>query len=137
MKYDGYKIDSEYESSGIKKLIDLFDYIKKMNDSGIVFIDEFDANLHDVYLCALLEYLSEYAEGQLCFTSHNIGPMRVLKSKKRSLDFLSVDRTIYSWSASGNYSPTTLYCNGMIEGSPFNVYMTDFLGVFDESEENG
>lgn len=136
MKYDGYKIDSEYESSGIKKLIDLFDYIKKMNDSGIVFIDEFDANLHDVYLCVLLEYLSEYAEGQLCFTSHNIGPMRVLKSKKRSLDFLSVDRTIYSWSASGNYSPTTLYCNGMIEGSPFNVYMTDFLGVFDESEEN-
>lgn len=129
--YNNYKIDSEFESTGIKKLIKLYQYIQKMVDGNIVFIDEFDSNLHDVYLCALLEYLSEYGSGQLCFTSHNIGPMSVLKSKKKSIDFLSVDKTIYSWSKSGNYSPATLYREGMIEGSPFNIDLTDFIGVFD------
>ncbi len=129
--YDNYSVDSEFESTGIKKLIKLFQYLQKMVEGNIVFIDEFDSNLHDVYLCALLEYLSEYAKGQLCFTSHNIGPMSVLKSKKKSIDFLSVDRTIYSWKTSGNYSPSTLYRNGMIEGSPFNVDLTDFIGTLD------
>ena len=49
---------------------------------GIVFVDEFDSNLHDVYLCALLEYLMSYGNGQLCSTTHNVGPMDVLKQNK-------------------------------------------------------
>ena len=70
MVYDSYKIHAEFESTGIKKLIKLFVYVREMVRGGIVFIDEFDSNLHDVYLCALLEYLMEYGEGQLCFTKH-------------------------------------------------------------------
>lgn len=58
-----------------------------MVKGGIVFIDEFDSNLHDVYLCALLEYLAEYGEGQLCFTTHNVGPMDILKQYNKSIDF--------------------------------------------------
>lgn len=57
MVYDSYKIHAEYESTGIKKLIQLFAYLNEMVEGGIVFIDEFDSNIHDVYLCALLEYL--------------------------------------------------------------------------------
>lgn len=72
MVYDSYKIHAEFESTGIKKLIKLFVYVREMVRGGIVFIDEFDSNLHDVYLCALLEYLMEYGEGQLCFTTHNV-----------------------------------------------------------------
>lgn len=105
-------------------------YLKEMVLGGIVFIDEFDSNLHDVYLCALLEYLMEYGEGQLCFTTHNVGPMDVLKSRKKSIDFLSENHNIYSWTKSGNYSPSKLYRNGMIEGSPFKVDSIDFIGVF-------
>jgi len=78
MVYDSYKINAEFESTGIKKLIKLYTYLKEMVQGGIVFIDEFDSNLHDVYLCALLEYLMTYAEGQLCFTTHNVGPMDIL-----------------------------------------------------------
>lgn len=132
MRYDNYSVDSEFESTGIKKLIVLFRYIQKMYEGNIVFIDEMDANLHDVYLCALLEYLSEFGKGQLCFTSHNIGPMSILKSKKKSIDFLSDNKTIYSWKKSGNYSPALLYRKGMISGSPFNIDITAFIGVFDE-----
>jgi AAA15 family ATPase/GTPase len=136
MAYDSYKIHVEYESTGIKKLIRLFAYLNDMVQGGIVFIDEFDSNLHDVYLCALLEYLMEYGAGQLCFTTHNVGPMDVLKQRKKSIDFLSEDHKIYSWTKSGNYSPSKLYKNGMIEGSPFNVDSIDFIGIFGSGEED-
>ena len=131
MVYPDYSLNAEFESTGIKKLIRLFAYLQKMVEGNIVFIDELDSNLHDVYLCALLEYLMEYGEGQLCFTTHNIGPMDILKRNKNSIDFLSVNKKIYSWKKSGNYSPSKLYRNGMIEGSPFNIDSFDFIGVFD------
>lgn len=135
MVYDSYSVNAEFESTGIKKLIKLFAYLQKMVQGGIVFIDEFDSNLHDVYLCALLEYLMDYGEGQLCFTTHNVGPMDILKKRKKSIDFLSIDHQIYSWTKNGNYSPSKLYRNGMIEGSPFNVDSIDFIGVFDRLDE--
>ncbi len=136
MVYDDFKIHSEFESTGIKKLIKLFAYLREMVQGGIVFIDELDSNLHDVYLCALLEYLMEYGKGQLCFTTHNVGPMDVLKHHKKSIEFLSANHKIYSWTTSGNYSPSKLYKNGMIEGSPFNIDFTDFIGILDSGEGN-
>ena len=131
MVYGDYVVHTEFESTGVKKLIRLFDFLQNMVQGGIVFIDEFDSNLHDVYLCALLEYLMEYGKGQLCFTTHNVGPMDVLKRNKKSIDFLSIDHKIYPWTTNGNYSPSKLYRNGMIEGSPFNVDSIDFIGIFD------
>lgn len=135
MVYGYYVVHTEFESTGVKKLIKLFDYLQFMVQGGIVFIDEFDSNLHDVYLCALLEYLMEYGKGQLCFTTHNVGPMDVLKRNKKSIDFLSIDHKIYPWTTNSNYSPSKLYRNGMIEGSPFNVDSIDFIGIFDPLEE--
>ena len=136
MVYPDYSLNAEFESTGIKKLIRLFAYLQKMVEGNIVFIDELDSNIHDVYLCAMLEYLMEYGEGQLCFTTHNIGPMDILKRNKNSIDFLSVDKRIYSWKKSGNYSPSKLYRNGMIEGSPFNIDPFDFIGVFNHEGGN-
>ncbi|SDF72190.1 AAA family ATPase [Eubacterium pyruvativorans] len=137
MVYQDYSINAEFESTGIKKLIRLFSYLVRMVRGGIVFIDEMDSNLHDVYLCALLEYLMEYGYGQLCFTTHNVGPMDVLKRNKKSIDFLSEDHRIYSWKKNGNYSPAKLYRSGMIYGSPFNIEDIDFIGVLDfDGEEN-
>lgn len=136
MVYGTYSINTEFESTGIKKLIRLFTYLQAMVHGEIIFIDEFDSNLHDVYLCALIEYLMEYGKGQLCFTTHNIGPMRILKSHKKSIDFLSLDHKIYSWKKNGNYSPSKLYRNGMIIGSPFNVDSIDFIGIFDVPKED-
>ena len=134
MDYGEYKINVEFESTGIKKLIKLYEYFNEMASGNIVFIDELDSNLHDVYLCALLEYLMEHGEGQLCFTTHNIGPMDILKRNKKSIDFLSVNHKIYSWTKNGNYSPANLYKSGMIEGSPFNIDSIDFISAFDAEE---
>ena len=137
MEYEDCRFSAEFESTGIKKLIKLYEFFDEMVAGQIVFIDELDSNLHDVYLCALLEYLMEYGQGQLCFTTHNIGPMDVLKRNKKSIDFLSVNHRIYPWVKNGNYSPANLYKNGMIEGSPFNIDSTGFIGVFgtEEGEE--
>ena len=126
--------ESETEAATIKSIKELFKKARE-NAPSIVFIDEFDSNLHDVYLCALLEYLMEYGEGQLCFTTHNVGPMDILKQRKKSIDFLSENHRIYSWKTNGNYSPSRLYRNGMIEGSPFNVDSIDFIGVFGSGGE--
>lgn len=134
MVYEGVGINSEFESTGIKKLIKLYAYLQEMVQGGIVFIDELDSNLHDVYLCALLEYLMDYGQGQLCFTTHNVGPMDILKRNKKSIDFLSIDNKIYPWKTNGNYSPAKLYRNGMIEGSSFNIDAIDFIDVFDTPE---
>ena len=64
--YDDFRIASEFESTGVKKLISLFNAFKKFMNGGIVFIDELDANLHDVYLCRLLDYFCAYGKGRLC-----------------------------------------------------------------------
>lgn len=136
MNYSDYSVNSEFESTGIKKLIALFVYLEKMVNGNIVFIDEMDSNLHDVYLCAMLEYLMEYGKGQLCFTTHNIGPMDILRKNKKSIDFLSANHKIVSWKTNGNYSPSKLYREGMIEGSPFNVFPFDFLESFASNEDS-
>ena len=99
---------------------------------GIVFVDEMDSNLNDVYLCKLIEYFMYYGKGQLCFTTHNIDPMSVLKENKNSIDFLSSDNHLTSWTARGNASPENSYKNGMIEDLPFNIDATDFVGIFGE-----
>ena len=104
----------------------------------IVFIDEFDANLHDVYFAKLVEFLKNYAKGQLCFTTHNLEPIEVLKNNSYSLDFLSNDSRVASWIKNGNKSPMKQYINGLIDYSPFNVYDIDFIdSLIEEDNING
>lgn len=132
LNYGGYVINKEFESTGIKKLIGLFDCFAAASQGAIVFIDEMDANLNDVYLCKLIEYFMYYGKGQLCFTTHNLDPMGVLKENKNSIDFLSSDNHLIPWTSRGNATPENCYRNGMIEDLPFNVEATDFVGIFGE-----
>ena len=132
LNYGEYSINREFESTGIKKLIRLFDCFSAASNGGIVFIDEMDSNLNDVYLCKLIEYFMYYGKGQLCFTTHNLDPMSVLKENKNSIDFLSSDNNLVSWVSRGNAIPENYYRNGMIEDLPFNIDATDFVGIFEE-----
>lgn len=132
LNYGSYVINKEFESTGIKKLIGLFDCFSFASKGGIVFVDEMDANLNDVYLCKLIEYFMYYGKGQLCFTTHNLGPMSALKENKNSIDFLSSDNHLIPWTSRGNATPENCYRNGMIEDLPFNVEASDFVGIFGE-----
>ncbi len=132
LNYGDYLINKEFESTGIKKLIRLFDCFVSASKNGIVFVDEMDSNLNDVYLCKLIEYFMYYGKGQLCFTTHNLGPMSVLKENKNSIDFLSSDNHLVPWTSRGNATPENCYRNGMIEDLPFNIEAADFVGILEE-----
>lgn len=132
LNYGDYLINKEFESTGIKKLIKLYDCFDAASKYGIVFIDEMDSNLNDVYLCKIIEYFMYYGKGQLCFTTHNLDPMSVLKENKYSIDFLSSDNKLVSWVSKVNATPDNYFKNGMIENIPFNIDATDFIGVFGE-----
>ena len=127
--YGNYKVNKEFESTGIKKLVRLYSAFKAANNYGIAFVDEMDSNINDIYLCKLIEYFMYYGKGQLCFTMHNVDPMSLLKQNKNSIDFLSSDNKIVSWVSKGHASPENYYKNGLIENSPFNIEATDFIGI--------
>ena len=129
MNYGDYRVSREFESTGINKLIRLFDYLKASAIGNITFIDEMDSNINDVYLVKIIEYFMQYGKGQLCFTTHNTGPMEVLRRNKKSIDFLSGDGKIVPWHTNGNFAPEKLYRHGMIEYLPFNVEAEDFIGI--------
>lgn len=136
MIYDGYSLDKEFESRGIKKLMNLFGYLDAASREGmIVFIDELDSNINDVYLDKIIEYFVYYGKGQLCFTSHNLSPMTVLRGNKNAISFISSINTVHTWTSSGNLTPENAYKKGFIEDSPFNVDSSDFLGILGGEDE--
>lgn len=135
MVYKNKKISEQYESTGVKKLIKLYSALCDLDKGNIVFIDEFDANIHDVLLEKLVQYVMQYSKGQLVFTTHNLGPMDVLQSAKNSIDFLSSDSRIVSWTKNGNYTASSQYKKGLIKYSPFNIEPFSFLGVFGDEQK--
>ena len=48
--YGNYKVNKEFESTGIKKLVRLYSAFKAANNYGIAFVDEMDSNINDIYL---------------------------------------------------------------------------------------
>ena len=131
---DGVRFNVELESTGIKKLIRIYNALYSASNGKIVFIDEFDANLHDVYFSKLVEFMRDYSTGQICFTTHNLEPIDVLKSNDFSLDFLSDNSMIHSWKKDGNKSPSSMYFNGLIPYSPFNINSFDFADALLDEE---
>ena len=131
-RYGKKYINVEFESTGIRKLVRLYSALKACANGGIVFIDEMDANLHDVYFTRLIEFFKNDSKGQLCFTTHNLEPINLLKDNAHSLDFISNDSRVYSWTKDGNKSPMSKYINGLIPYSPFNVESFDFDVLLDK-----
>lgn len=130
MNYGSYRIDLEFESTGIRKIVRIFDGLYAADHGFITFIDEMDANINSIYLDRLIEYFTIYSSGQLIFTSHNLDPMYVLSESKCSIDFLSPENEVVSWIQRGNAVPANYYRNGMIQNQPFNVEAEDFIRVF-------
>lgn len=131
-RYGNKRINVEFESTGIKKLMRLYSTLKSCANGSIAFIDEMDANLHDVYFTKLIEFFKIDSKGQLCFTTHNLEPIDILKEKSHSLDFISDDSRVYSWVKDGNKSPMKKYISGLIPYSPFNIESFDFDLLLDE-----
>ena len=135
--YKDYKINFEYESMGMKSLFRLFDVLDTVNNSGIVFVDEIDMSIHDLYLNRLIEFFAENGKGQFTFTAHNTSILDTLKKYKNSIDFMTEYQEIKPWIKNGNYSPRKQYLEGMLPNMPYNIEYYDFFEIFTTSEEEG
>lgn len=129
--YDGYEVDEEFESTGIKRIIKMYAYINLAIKGHKVFIDELDANISGVFLDRLLEFYVENGKGQLCFTTHNILSMNILKQYKNSITVIGETGKVVNVVKNGHYQPVNLFYEGFIEDSPFNINSFDFLKAFD------
>ena len=95
--YKDYKINLQYESMGMKSLFRLFDALDTVNNGGIVFVDEIDMSIHDLYLNRLIEFFAENGKGQFTFTAHNTSILDTLKKYKNSIDFITEYQEIKPW----------------------------------------
>lgn len=129
MNYGDYSISVDHESSGIRKLIKLYDYLDIASKGGIVFIDDLDESMNEVYMHRIVEFFAAYGKGQLCFTAHNTSLMSTLRNYRNSIDFLSADCVITPWRKKGNLAPDSMYRNGMVNHIPFNIEAEDLLGI--------
>ncbi len=132
--YDDYKVGLEYESAGIKQLVEIFPYLYNCANGGVTFIDEIDTYLNSVYFEKLISFFIEYGKGQLVFTAHNIEPMSELKNQLRAITILGVDNKIETFTKKGNYDPKNIYKKGYFPNLPMNVENFDFLNIFFEDE---
>lgn len=130
LEYKNYKIELEFESMGIKSLISLFIFFISLFKDEIVFIDEIDLSIHDVYLNKLIEFFATEGKGQLIFTAHNITLLETLKKYKHSIDFINENKEVVSWVKKGNSNPFRVYKEGYIKGLPFNLDESDFYTIF-------
>lgn len=128
--YKEYKINFEYESMGMKSLFRLFDVLDTVNNGEIVFIDEIDMSIHDLYLNRLIEFFAENGKGQFVFTAHNTSILDTLKKYKNSIDFVTEYQEIKPWIKNGNYSPRKQYLEGMLPNMPYNIEYYDFFEIF-------
>lgn len=133
--YKDYKINLQYESMGMKSLFRLFDVLDTVNNGGIVFIDEIDMSIHDLYLNRLIEFFAENGKGQFTFTAHNTSILDTLKKYKNSIDFMTEYQEIKPWIKNGNYSPRKQYLEGMLPNMPYNIEYYDFFEIFNTFEE--
>lgn len=128
--YKEYKINFEYESMGMKSLFRLFNVLDTVNNGGIVFVDEIDMSIHDLYLNRLIEFFAENGKGQFVFTAHNTSILDTLKKYKNSIDFVTEYQEIKPWIKNGNYSPRKQYLEGMLPNMPYNIEYYDFFEIF-------
>ena len=128
--YDGFEVDYDFESTGVKKLCLLFSAFVAAKNGCVVLIDEIDSNIHDTFLVKLFEYFTSYSNAQIISTTHNVEIMSVISSRSKSIDFLSNDNKVIPWIKTGRLSPATLYLKGRIKFVPFNLDSSEFAEVF-------
>ncbi len=133
--YDDYEVDEEFESTGIKRIVKMYAYLNLAMKGYKVFIDELDANISGVFLDRLLEFFAENGQGQLCFTSHNIMSMNILKQYKNSITVFGETGKVVNVVKNGHYQPVNLYYEGFVEDSPFNINSFDFYKSFGMEEK--
>lgn len=128
--YTHWKVEEDYESSGIKQLVRMFPVLMSCVRGGIAFMDEIDANINAHNLLAWLKFYIQEGLGQLFFTSHNVEIMDVLKDVPKSILSIGYKNNIFTWTKRGNMTPKNLFMEGMFTDCAFNTEDLEFIHPF-------
>jgi hypothetical protein len=61
--------------------------------------------------------------------------MEIVKQLSKSIDILTDDCKIEPWTKSGDYSPSSLFKKGYLQGTPFNISAFDFVEIFGKGDK--
>lgn len=123
---DTVDVPYQYESTGTKKLVTLFDYLyKAATDNCVIFIDEIDEGINDILLRDIFNSIDDSIVGQFIVTTHNT--LLLKASLKRNIYLLDrgQDNNVVSYSLDEfgrKIQPATdvigQYLNGLYGGVP-------------------
>ena len=136
------EIPFSLESTGTKKLLDIFPFFFSAMVGATVFVDEVDNGIHDLLMCEMVnsfnESLLEIKRGQFIATTHNTQLMKTLPKEcvyiirsdaEGNKDIVSIDE--YEFRTQKTHSVQSKYLNGDYAGVPFVGHL-DFFDIVDE-----
>ena len=129
------------ESTGTKKLLEIFPYIFSFLWGKTVFIDEIDSDIHDLLMSEIIELLGESSNGQFIATTHNTLLMEKLAAE--SIYIISIDSngnkeleytSKYNFRTQKTHSIRKKYLNGDYNGIPYIGFL-DLQEMVDNVKE--
>ena len=134
------KIPFSLESTGTKKLLEIFPSLLSCVAGKTVFIDEIDSGIHDLLMKKVVEELEESINGQCIVTTHNTLLLELLPQKyiyiinsdvngRKSINCIAD----YNSRTQKNNNMRNKYLRGDYEGIPYPG-LIDFSDFLDEIE---
>lgn len=126
------------ESTGTRKLLNVFPFIFSALAGTTVFVDEIDSGIHDILMCRIIEFIGESIKGQIIVTTHNTLLMKQLNSEdvfiiisdaNANKKITSINK--FEFRTHKNHNTQTKYLNGDYAGVPYIGYI-DFEDMINE-----
>lgn len=113
------------ESSGTRKLLEIFPALIECNMGGTAFIDELDSGVHDKLIHDMMNHVLENIDGQLVLTTHNT--LLLETAKPNNVFIIRIDnhgfKEIVPISSivptQKNHNNRDRYLSGLFDGIPF------------------
>ncbi len=131
----------DQESTGVRKLLDLFPMLLGCTDGRVSFMDEIDSGIHDVLMHDMLLQVLPDLEGQLIVTTHNTSLLRDLDPRNVFVIDIDMDgdRTVTSVRRKVSTRPTNnnqiRYGRGELGGIPV-IASIGMRGIVDHLRED-
>ena len=130
------------ESTGTKKLLDIFPFLFTALAGNSVFVDEIDSGIHDLLMSNILETLEESLKGQFVATTHNTLLMKqlppenvyIIKTDYNGHKDIVCIKEYPSYRTQKNNNMQIRYLEGVYSGIPF-IGNLDFDEIMDEIVE--
>lgn len=130
-------VSIDEESTGTRKILDLFPLFYECMNGNTVIIDEMDTGIHDILITHIINELKDDITGQLIATTHNTLLMECVDASNVYILQNNISEKSINTLKSLNYTPQKnhnhrlRYLSGLYGGIPEPVSL-DFLGLIND-----